>query len=339
MSVGIVLNNDDNGVIIVDSRVSTNYRESDSVNKIETFKKRYSHGVVFGSGSGNLVLSLNKKLKELDEKNIEDLINRVHHELVKRIDKKDKTYLENIVNEYEKINSSLYVSKRKIFRKLKGINLLEKSDREKINYLTEKMMKKYDEILDKDISEIKSNYFDRKRNNKTEFITVMFDSNLEKIRKYHLDYVTKEEVFFDYEIIGSGKDYAHSYLSENLVGNNVGNFSLEDLIHFGINSYSKSTLNRGVGGIPKVYILNSEKVKKLNRDQSIELSYISGMNLSNLIDLSRKKINEHYNQVLNNNFDIEKFISDYKVEDMVNNFYIPYSSFLEFSSNENYSLD
>ena len=337
MTVGITLNNDDYAVIIVDSRVSSMSRESDSIDKIAEFNQKNYHGVIFGSGRGNLVLDLNRDLKNFNEDSVDKLVDKVYSEMLNKIDKKDKTYLENLTREYGKINSSLFLSKRKLIDKLNGMKFIEKTDKDKINYLTEKMIEKYESINDDDLSEIKSRYFDRKRNSKTEFLTVLYDKDYDKIRKYHFNYINKDEIFLNYDIIGSGKDYAHSYLLENLVGKEVDDFKIEDFLLFGINSYSKSTLNEGVGGRPKIFVLDKNTNEKLNRDQSIYLSNLSGIYLSNTTNLSENQLKENIKNILNNDFNYSEFLKEYNLEESINKFHIPYSSFLEGSSNKNYN--
>ncbi|MFW6025989.1 MAG: hypothetical protein ACOCRX_06560 [Candidatus Woesearchaeota archaeon] len=337
MTVGITLNNDDYAVIIVDSRVSSMSRESDSIDKIAEFNQENYHGVIFGSGRGNLVLDLNRDLKNFNEDSVDSLVDKVYSEMLGKIDKKDKNYLMNLSREYEKINSSLFLSDRKLIDKLKGMRFIEKSDKEKINYLTEKMIVKYENINDEDLSEIKSRYFDRKRSSKTEFLTVLYDKDHEKIRKYHFNYINKDEIFLNYDIIGSGKDYAHSYLLENLVGKKVDDFKIEDFVLFGINSYSKSTLNEGVGGRPKIFVLDKNTNKKLDRDLSIYLSNLSGIFLSNTTKISELDLKENINKIINSNFNYNSFLKEYNLEDSINKFHIPYSSFLEGSSNKNYN--
>jgi hypothetical protein len=308
MTVGIGFTNGIEAVVITDSRVSSRVsgsgRQSDSVDKMGTFSTEKYSGVIYGTGSANVLLGTIKLLKDFSKSNnLDSFTEEVFKEYKIRIDEYDTQVLESSVNEIRK--------KSKLIEKEEERNQFER----------------------KGIHEIIEDYDKNKSLMNTPMTIVSYDNEKKKIRVFEVNQVFKAEVFSAHGEIGAGRDGANLYLSAKLQGKNIDKLSLSEMIFFTLNAYSFSTVNQGVGGTPKIAIISEKGYNILEPEKTIALTNLSGAYLSEVspseIDnSSTKKIIEY---ILNN--DKPNYISfAQKIginEDTFKNIYIPYSSWQE----------
>lgn len=251
MTVGIAFTNGLEAIAVTDSRASGAGRQTDSVNKMGDFHNGKYAGVVFGTGSANLIEGVIKKLSGFSAKNLDEFVEAVHRGYKGRIDKYDNSYLASMFAEIEKKAHLIgNQAERKQFTKRKVAELMQNYDRSK------------------------------RSENPTYFVLIGYDQKKGKVRLFNLDMFTSSEVCVNHMEIGSGADGANLYLGTKLPGVDSTKLTLADLTFFALNAYAAATINQGVGGTPKIARISQHGCEIVPEEKTVTLANLSGAYLS-----------------------------------------------------------
>ena len=102
MTVGIVLTNGLESIVITDSRESGLGRQSDSVNKMGEFSADQYRGAIYGAGSGNILESIIKNLSTFSGDSLDDFLAAIHQEFQRKGNDIDRLILQNGQAEIDK---------------------------------------------------------------------------------------------------------------------------------------------------------------------------------------------------------------------------------------------
>ncbi len=315
MTVGISINQGNRleSIVVTDSQVSSSGRQSNSVNKLGEFSAEKYHGVVFGSGNGNLIEGLIRTLGELKGETLDEYITEIHSAHQTREDQADRAYLDSQRKEIEK-KASLMLIEHKIKSITKNAEQFPEEQREK--FIHQQMMiaqQQYDQTVEQEIKMVIQKYNQVKQQNSTSFVIVAFDKEINKIRQWHISQSRYQELFMDHIEIGSGADGSNMYLATNLQGiHSETELNTADLTFFALNAYNSSTINQGVGGRPKVIRVSKDGNTLLSGKQINTLENLSGAYLSRFDEkrLSSRKTRNYMRDILSNKQHIYNFIAD-----------------------------
>jgi hypothetical protein len=306
MTVGIAFTNGIEAINITDAQVSTYGRKSDSFDKSETFNGRNCHGVVFGTGNGDAVLGVNQKLADFEDLSLEELVRAIH---------------EFYGNEmYQGAKTSLITEKKRI--ELKA-SILTDSDKRRdfLSKELENLQRRFDQLINE-------NPFYT-----SELCVVGFDNYSDKIRNFHIQLQGIVPIRSSHIEVGSGKDGASSYLLSKLPGLDPRKLSLSQLAYYAINAYSHSNINQGVGGTPKITIINKDAANILGPVETLTLTNLSGAYLAefNPEKLTPKRVKAYFQGILQDKVvPARQIAKDLRInEDALRTLYIPYSSWQE----------
>ncbi len=260
MTVGLSLTNSLEAVVITDSRVSGLGRQSDSVNKMGVFSKSsLFHGVIFGTGSGNLIEGVTRSSQEVNAPTLDDYAAQTQRIFTERYTALKTQAIATLRHEIE----------------LK-MGLLPEAERGKpMEIEIHRAMDAYEEQL---------------RNSATYFSLCAFDNKQGHIRQFFINNGRENEYFGDHQEIGAGSDGANMYFFTKLQGVNPKKLTTFDLFFHGVNAYSLATVNQGVGGTPKIAFLNKKEALILDPVKVRALTNLSGAYLADFIKPSRRKI-------------------------------------------------
>ena len=254
MTVGITFSNGLEAVVCTDIRASTGGRESDSFKKLEKVESEKYHGVIFGCGSGNVIEGIFKKMPSSSQKHnkIEDFINAVKEELYSGFYDAKEQYIKKTKKEIE-IKSGLFTNE------------------------DEKM-----QFTRSNISECIHNY-NGMQNSTVIFITI-YDKGANRIRNFYINEGGTGEVYANITAIGSGTDGANMYFSQKMQGVDEKKLKKKDIFFATMNSYNWATINQGVGGTPRVALIDKDGVRLFTNEEASTSTNVSGAYLAELID-------------------------------------------------------
>ena len=288
-------------IVITDSRVSHSGRQSDSVNKAGEFSAENYHGVVFGSGNGNLIEGVIRNLGELESPTLENYVSGIHSAHKLRQDNTDQSYLISNSAEIKK-KASLLLPRTQLDTIRQTSKQMPEEQREQfIQHQMMALQQKYDQFIEQENKAAMQNYDQFKRESSTGFIVVAFDKDKGKIRQWHIGQNTYQELFMDHIEIGSGFDGANMYLAANLQGIGLGTeLNTADLSFFALNAYNSSSINQGVGGTPRIISISGEGNSSLQDHQINAFVNLSGAYLSRFSEeeLTHKKTREYMQAML-----------------------------------------
>lgn len=275
MTVGITLSNGLEAIVITDSRASGLMgRQSDSVNKMGEFSKDNYAGVIFGSGSGNLIEEILRNLDSIPGEQLEEFVAEVH--------KRHKSSIDRFSNSY------LQAQREEIYRKASMIQD-EAEQKQFIQQQTGMVLQQYDQMK-------------QDPSHRTEFVLTAFDKKAKKVRIFYIDANQTGEYSSDHIEIGSGSDGANLYFATKLQGIDARKLNAADMAFFVTNAYSLSTVNLGVGGTPKIAKISEDGSEVLDPEKTRVLGNLSGGYLSEFNqDLTAQKTREHFKAILDSN--------------------------------------
>ena len=166
----------------------------------------------------------------------------------------------------------------------------------------------------------------------TVFGVVAYDKDQGGIRKMFVNWGQFVPINGDRVEIGSGSDGSNSYFSNVLQGINVKDLDLPRLCYLAMNGYCFSNVNHGVGGVPKLAIVEKDGVKILDRNKSICLANVSGAHLTGgTANLDRPAVVKIYEEVLSGKeADYDRISKTLDLTpNALCNLYIPFSSWQE----------
>jgi hypothetical protein len=304
MTVGIVLSNGEEAIAITDSRVSGSGRQSDSANKMCQFSGKNYKGVSFGTGNGDSIQGLFSDVRGSSPETLEQFLGEVHQKFRLRQDKVDAVYLASLREEIAKAAQLI----------------VDPVDRKK--------------AVDGKTREILGQWEKTKLDDGNGFLFSAYDNDAGKVRVFSMNGISYGESFMDHFEIGSGSDGANLYLSTRLQGLNVSKLSLEDLAFFALQAHATSTINRGVGGTPKIAVVSKEGAI-LGPDKTVALVNLSGAYLAeHAHTLKSTDVRQAIKGILENDIPNYKSVARKLGVDAktLTNVCIPYSSWQEASN-------
>ena len=309
MTVGVVLTNGLEAVVIADSRVSGFGRQSDSVNKMGVFSSENYSGVIFGAGNANLIEEVIKYANQFSGENLKDFISAAQLQHKSSVDNNDMAYLRYLKGEIDKKADTMFAD--------------EAERNQFIQQQTAMAIQQYEQ-------------FKNNPEGQTSFILTAFDRSRKKIRNFFINTNTYDENFLDRIEIGSGSDGANMYFVTKLQGLDITKLSLSDMAFFVTNAYSQSTINQGVGGTPKIAIVSEDGTVVLDVKKSRVLANISGAYLAEFpaSGLSHSRTRSYFSEVLGGSprYGIIAQVLGLNKETLTTT-YIPFSSWQERANN------
>jgi hypothetical protein len=224
-------------------------------------------GVSFGAGRGDRILGLFNDIRGTSPANLEQFLSEVHQKFRSRQDKIDEVYLASLREEIAK-----------------AVQLITSPEERK-------------KAIDVKTKEILHQWEKSKLDDDDAFLFSAYDKNAGRVRVFSMNGISYGEAFSDHFEIGSGADGANLYLSTRLQGLDVSRLPLEDLAFFALNAHATSTINRGVGGTPKIAIVSKEG-KILSPSQTVALVNISGAYLAEYAASNRKTVRDEMKGIL-----------------------------------------
>jgi hypothetical protein len=308
MTVGIGITNNLEAIAITDSRASGYGRQSDSANKSAIFSNSECHGVIFGSGVGNIIEMVLRKVSTNDQEKLDELSKRINELQREEIQSYHRSVLsyksQDIKRKSEEITDE---QTRKELRTQKELELLREYDERKGMY-------------------------------SADFILMAYDKVSKRIRTITITEDVRDEYFSSHIEMGSGRDGADLYMRTKLQGIEPVSLKTEQLLFYALNAFSTSTINSGVGGTPKIVRINENGSSVIEIPKTIALANLSGAYLSELNPkkLTKKRVISNIKKILNNTTpDYTGVSSDIGIDHKtLQNTYIPYSSWQERANRE-----
>jgi hypothetical protein len=311
MTVEISINNGQEAIALSDSRVSAGYRKSDSFDKMGVIAKEKFHSVLFGTGSGYDVKQILRGICDTPAEEIEawaSLMQRSYGTLFK------KHYESFIAAKSMEISVAA-----KIFSN-------EDDKKRFIATQQEKVLK-----------EIEAD----SRNNFSQFGAVGYDLSQNKIRSFWFSPMLMCENPTETLVLGSGSDGAGAYLDTKLQGIDLTKLAPAELLFFTLNAYGTSTLNHGVGGTPKIALIDKKGVTFLPSEKIRAMVNLSGAYQSEINPraLTPERVVKQLEDIMNVHDG-----PDYKTiarvlginKETLTGIYIPYSSWQESANTRSY---
>jgi len=248
MTVGITFNNGKKAALITDSRGSLFGRQSDVFDKMSTFATANYHGAMFGSGNGNTIQGVFSGLDSSKSSTIDDFVSSVR----------------SLQQGIENPNYARWLEAMKSEAMAKATLIPKGPKRSQvINQEHVKIMQLFDQ-------------YKADPNNRAQLIAVLFDKAKEKIRHFDIGSYTYNELFGNNAQIGSGMDGANMYFVTRLQGLDPSKLSPAELVFHVVNAYSLATVNQGVGGTPKLVIVDEKEPKVIGPQRTRALVNLSG---------------------------------------------------------------
>jgi hypothetical protein len=353
MTVGIIHTNGKQAIVIADSRASTSgrqtniIRQSDSINKLKEYTNSNFRSITIGTGNADYVVgtfsdidnllsnsnmsnSNNNYVNSNDSQANNDNANNGVNVGVNKSDSNKEYSIDEFVGH-------LYKTQRD--RILKIDNTILSAHRSELNLKANLILdeKEREDFMRSRIGMLMDEYDKSKNENSTNFMISSYDQKNDKIRLFGMGIYGYSEFFQNHAEIGSGSDGANSYLTATLQGVDSTTLVLEDLLFFGLNAHSMSTMNQGVGGTPKIAIITKDNTRLLDYERTLLLANLSGAYISEryekdfssdlFVDMITTILSPNYNAV------VETLPKDLKDDfKLLKDVYIPFSSWQESSS-------
>jgi len=274
MTVGIILTNGLEAIMLSDCCANTNGRLSRSFNKLATFAQTNFHGAICGSGDGNILGGMKTELR-IKSQTLDRYIHLLAREYIKLEDSQDR--------------SQLHYAKREI--------------RKRAIVVTATKSKK--EFIESEIGNLLQQYSEHKEEGHAEsrVLVAAYDCQEEKIRLFSIGSKGLKESFQDRDWTGSGRDASGVYFASKLNGVDTSKMTVEQMLYTVVNAYSLSSINEAVDGTPKIALLSSKGNPVLSAEKSRVLTNLSGAYMSELLmgQLTPIQIIQYFKQILGNN--------------------------------------
>lgn len=248
MTVGITFTNGIEAIAITDSRVSGNWRQSDSVDKMGEFKRENYHGVLFGAGAGEVIEYALKRLDDYSSQNPEEYVAAFQGGIHQRV----TDLLDRHVGAERK-------------KSLWKAQLIPEGPKRELFLEQElgRIIQEYDKMNEGAVAQ-------------THFILTAYDKAAKKVKHFYIDARRWQEQFTSHHEIGSGADGANLYFAATLQGIDPKTIDAAELLFYVVNAYTQANLNVGVGGTPKIAHVSSKGSRILSVEQARVLTNVSG---------------------------------------------------------------
>lgn len=262
MTVGLVLNNRDYGVALADSMVTIgDSRKGDTANKLLHINATSFYGAMVGAGDALNIFAAFENIREKKFKSPQRILEAVRNftlEYQLDIDK-------------QAIESQMKIEK--VAEKYKG--KAEKEDVDEGEFILDDIFGAKEEK--QSVLGGLEDYM------KSDFVAAIYDKKEKRVRKYAVNAgFYAEDPFFE-SIIGSGTDSAELELMRLMSGAPLSRLHKCEIAFFGLCAYVRATQNVGVGGIPKIALIDKDGSKIVSREDSIALANITAAYHADLI--------------------------------------------------------
>lgn len=271
MTVGLVLNNRDYGVALADSMVTIgDYRKGDTANKLLHINAKNFYGAMVGAGDAMNIFAA-----------FEDIKDKTFREPKKMLEA-----LRNFSLEYQlNADRQAVESQMKIEEIAKKYHSRREDSEEDGNEGEESEEEPEDDMFGfkkrkKSILGGLEDYLT------SDFVTAIYDKKEQRVRKYFINAaVYIEDPIFE-TAIGSGSDSAGLELMRLISGAPLGKLHKCEIAFFALCAYVRATQNVGVGGIPKMALIDKQGATVVSRENSIALANIVSAYHADLIPRS-----------------------------------------------------
>ncbi|MDD4878704.1 MAG: hypothetical protein PHO02_06770 [Candidatus Nanoarchaeia archaeon] len=318
MTVGLVLNNRDYGVALADSMVTIgDYRKGDTANKLLHINANRFYGAMVGAGDALNIFATFEDTKEREFTTPKKMLESV----------------KNFALEYH-----LNIDRQAIESQIK------------IEEIAKKYKGKMPEVDEEQEGETESEEEDmfgfRKRKKSilggledymtSDFVAAIYDKREKRIRKYAVNAAfVAEDPFFE-SVIGSGSDSAGLELMRLMSGAPLNKLHKCEIAFFGLCAYVRATQNVGVGGIPKIALIDKDGSTIVSREDSIALANIVSAYHADLIP--RPYAEHNAELVLRGQGKYEEVAQSIGMNEFVlKNHLVPLDSWLNLGNNLRYS--
>jgi len=272
MTVGISYKTQTKAVAIVDSRAGQMNRHSDNTLKSATFKDEHYFGVMFGSGSGNvLTAALTQGIPHTDtlDSAVRGFAEKYHNDIKEEADKIAEHYKSKLDRTQRILDMDCKVQERIEHTKLEQRLQAQKES---------------DELVSKVMN--------------TEFIITAYDTKKERVRTFIINPAREDEFYMSHLATGSGLELTNAYFTTKTPGLQGKDLSVNQLIRLTTGAYAFATFNTGVGGTPAITIVRSDRehAETLPLAQTTLLTNLAGACEARIV--SEQYFCEHIPQVL-----------------------------------------
>lgn len=317
MTVGLVLNNRDYGVALADSMVTIgDARKGDTANKLLHINAKDFYGAMVGAGDALNIFATFEDVKDKTFNNPKKLLETA----------------KNFSLEY-----SLNIDRQAMEAQMK-IEEIAKKYRDK--------MGEQEEDGGEDPESDIFGFSKRKKNIlggledyiTSEFATAFYDKKEKRVRKYAISAVAYVEDPIFETAIGSGADSAGLELARLISGAPLGKLHKCEIAFFALCAYVRATQNIGVGGIPKIALIDKDGSKIVSREDSIALANITAAYHADI--LPRAYAEHNAELILRGKGNYEEVAQAVNMNELtLKNFLIPLDSWLNFANNLRYSRE
>ena len=317
MTVGLVLNNRDYGVALADSMVTIgDDRKGDTANKLLHIKAKGFYGAMVGAGDALNIFATFEEIRGKKFKNPKNMLESIR----------------NFALEY-----SLDIDRQAMESQMKIEEIAKKYHGKEEN----------NEETDDNEDEQEDDMFGFKKRKKiilggiedyltSDFVAAVYDKNEKRIRKYAVNAGFYAEDHFFESVIGSGADSAGLELMMLMSGAPLSKLHKCEIAFFGLCAYVRATQNVGVGGIPKIALIDKEGSTIVSREDAITLANITAAYHADLVPRAYAEHNAE--MVLRGEGKYGEFAEKVGMNEFtLKNLLVPLDSWLNLGNNLRYS--
>ncbi|MEK6864650.1 MAG: hypothetical protein AABX27_05110, partial [Nanoarchaeota archaeon] len=324
MTVGLVLNNRDYGVALADSMVTIgDERKGDTANKLLHINAKDFYGAMVSAGDAINIFATFEHIKDQTFKN-------------------PKKMLESIKN--FSLEYSLNIDRQALESQMK-IEEIAKKYRGK----DEEQEDEEDESEEGNGKEQEDDMFGSKKRKKailggledyitSDFVAAFYDKKEGRVKKYFINAaIYTEDPIFE-TVIGSGADSAGLELMKLISGAPLGKLHKCEIAFFALCAYVRATQNVGVGGNPKIALIDKDGSKIVSREDSIALANITAAYHADL--LPRAYAEHNAELILRGQGKYEEVAQAFNMTEFtLKNMLMPLDSWLNLANNLRYSRE
>ncbi|MFA5888578.1 MAG: hypothetical protein WC852_07765 [Candidatus Nanoarchaeia archaeon] len=321
MTVGLVLNNRDYGVALADSMVTIgDERKGDTANKLLHINAKDFYGAMVSAGDAINIFATFEHIKDQTFKNPKKMLDSI------------KKF---------SLDYSLNIDRQALESQMK------------IEEIAKKYQGKAEEQEDENESE-EGNEEDAEENPlglkekyklggledyiTSDFVAAFYDKKEGRVRKYMINAaIYTEDPIFE-TVIGSGADSAGLELMKLISGAPLGKLHKCEIAFFALCAYVRATQNVGVGGNPKIALIDKDGSKIVSREDSIALANIVSAYHADL--LPRAYAEHNAELILRGQGKYEEVAQAFNMTEFtLKNMLMPLDSWLNLANNLRYSRE
>ncbi len=223
---------------------------------------------------------------------------------------------------YEKL---LKILRNYLFDVLENLRLQLLEADKKLNENTASILDNLEPINSEDLEQIYN----------SECLIAAYDFKRQRILKHRIypELYIPDTTFES--VIGSGKDAAELELLRLIPGVPISRLNLEEITFFAMCAYVRATQNVGVGGAPKVALIQEQGVSKLNKQKCITLANLVAAYSAEVV--GRDYAEEQLKNIMKNIPNYASLGSKLNLnENTLRSLLIPLGSWISYNNNQRY---